>query len=93
MYDIVFAMFCFDPYSWQSLVHKNYEIEQVCLDLQQEVDSLKEQARERYSESTIMATSNKNTRLYKVGNFWLEVLLYNECSNCISACMHVSVLS
>ena len=34
-------------YSWNALVYKNFEIERVCVELERELESLKEQARQR----------------------------------------------
>ena len=35
-------------HSWNALVHKNFEIERACIELEGELESLKEQARQRY---------------------------------------------
>ena len=34
-------------YSWNTLVHKNFEIESVCLELEREIQTLNQQAKER----------------------------------------------
>ena len=36
-------------YSWNALVHKNFEIERACVELEGELESLKEQGRQRYA--------------------------------------------
>lgn len=58
MYLTAFSMLYNDTYiySWNTLVHKNFEIERACVELEGELASLKEQAKLRLLACMVTCT-------------------------------------